>query len=446
MKQEESDYEKVREEQMRRNRERMLELSLPQASAQVAEKKMPVRKASQRGVKRQKKEPVIARRSLRVRGMNPSGDMVKGIASESAGGVKFESTNLGYGSFSVEPPKPSRKTGPVKFQSIFEDDEDELKMLEILRSKSSIKCSSSPTGLDQLSDLDLKEESIMKVTKSGSVHLGIMPRADMIMIAAGDKAGQVGFWSVSQDFSQQCKLQVEPHSQYISGLKWCPSTGKDLFTCSYDGACRKLDLDAESFLEIYSSEEHEFSACDVDSAGNTVYLGDNDGQLLVFDIRSGKVVFGPKTLSTRKINTVHIEPSAENMIVTSSTSAEVSIWDVRKAGKKNLYSRMLNYIHPKSCQGAYFAPDGSQRILTTCYDNHLRVWDAKKAGNVKVPEVRISHNTQTGRWVLPFRAIWSPASDGVICGSMKRGVRIELKLIHFFWSFLLTLLHTGTYL
>jgi hypothetical protein len=32
----------------------------------------------------------------------------------------------------------------------------------------------------------------------------------------------------------------------------------------------------------------------------------------------------------------------------------------------------------------------------------------------------IPHNNQTGRWVLPFRAVWAPGSDGVLVGSMKR--------------------------
>ena len=39
------------------------------------------------------------------------------------------------------------------------------------------------------------------------------------------------------------------------------------------------------------------------------------------------------------------------------------------------------------------------------------------------PEVTIKHDNQTGRWVLPFRAIFGPAGSGwVAVGSMKRGV------------------------
>jgi WD40 repeat protein len=439
-----NDYEKVREEQVRKNRERMLELNLPQASAQVAEKKkVPARKASQRGVKRVKKEqPTVARRSLRVRGFKPNGELSQGVASETAGGVSFESSKLGSASFFTEPSKPARKTGPIKLESVFADEEEnETKMLANLRNSSSSSASASgSTGVGDLSKVSLDDEDhVMKLTKNGSVHLDIMPREDMALIAAGDKSGNIGFWSLSSSssspssLSEQCSLQVAPHAQYISGMKWCPrGTGRDLYSCSYDGVARRFDLEKASFLEIFSTEDHEFSAFDVGPTGNTVYLADNTGDCLIYDLRSSKVAHGPTELHTRKVNTVHVEPTAGNLVVTSSSGAEVSVWDMRKLGKGSGKSksgmRLLTFNHPKSCQAAYFAPDGSQRILTTCYDCHLRVFDckseSKKKAGMLLPQVTISHNTQTGRWVLPLRAIWTPSADGIICGSMKRAVHI----------------------
>ena len=38
--------------------------------------------------------------------------------------------------------------------------------------------------------------------------------------------------------------------------------------------------------------------------------------------------------------------------------------------------------------------------------------------------LKIKHNNQTGRWVLPFRAVWTPAGDGVVIGSMRREVEL----------------------
>ena len=36
----------------------------------------------------------------------------------------------------------------------------------------------------------------------------------------------------------------------------------------------------------------------------------------------------------------------------------------------------------------------------------------------------MSHNNQTGRWVLPLRAVWGPGSDCVMVGGMKRSVDV----------------------
>ena len=85
----------------------------------------------------------------------------------------------------------------------------------------------------------------------------------------------------------------------------------------------------------------------------------------------------------------------------------------------------------KSVQAAYFSPNGSGQIVTTCYDDLLRVWSpgagctgASKAEmwNEKAHTLatKIKHNNKTGRWVLPFRCVWTPSGDGVVVGAMNR--------------------------
>ena len=38
--------------------------------------------------------------------------------------------------------------------------------------------------------------------------------------------------------------------------------------------------------------------------------------------------------------------------------------------------------------------------------------------------LRISHNNMTGRFVSPFRPIWTPAGDGFLVGSMNKAFEI----------------------
>ena len=64
------------------------------------------------------------------------------------------------------------------------------------------------------------------------------------------------------------------------------------------------------------------------------------------------------------------------------------------------------------------APAGNKNVLTTGRDNTLRLYDQSMSQQCSVP-----HNNNTGRWVMPLRATLGP-SDTIICGSMKRAVRL----------------------
>lgn len=204
-----------------------------------------------------------------------------------------------------------------------------------------------------------------------------------------------------------------------------------LITCAYDGAVRALDAEKGVFTELFASGDNdEFSGCDVTADGRTAYAVDNRGNLHVVDARSGKLAAPAVGLHDKKINTVHVEPGAERQLATSCGDQTVCVWDVRHAGQGAKPVSRLR--HSKSCQAAYFAPDGSGNLLTTCYDDLLRVWRPKPSpggGSSAINDdptsaLKIKHNNQTGRWVLPFRAVWTPAADGVVVGSMKREVEL----------------------
>jgi len=417
----ESAYEKGRAENIKKNYQRMADLKLPELAAKNAPPKQLRRPRPTRGINlKRERKPVVARRSLRVKGMNPDGVMLEGIAKETRDGIVFASDKLGLGSFREE--KPSRLMGPVTFESLNEDKELNQKLFGSLNG--GLGTAYKPeTSVEDLADVHLEEEHVLKLTRSGITHLDTAPRTDNVAIAAGDKDGHVGFWcpsNVSED--SEVVVEVRPHSQYVSGLRWCPMGSGALYTCSYDGSVRKLDIKQQTFLELFSSEEYELSAFDV-THPHKVLLCDNLGNFMSIDTRvsSKKPVLDAIGLHNRKINTIHADPGGSDLIVTSSSDAAVAVWDLRRMGPKNAIS---TYHHPKSCQAAFFAPDGSQRMLATCYDNHLNVWDTKKRPVPFQPEVKVNHDTQTGRWVIPFRAIWTPNSDGIVCGTMKRAVNI----------------------
>lgn len=76
--------------------------------------------------------------------------------------------------------------------------------------------------------------------------------------------------------------------------------------------------------------------------------------------------------------------------------------------------------HARVRAGAYFHPGGAAEVLTTSYDDTIRVWS--NAGKGWAQAERIKHNNQTGRWISPFKAIWSADGGHVLCGDLKRGM------------------------
>ena len=229
-------------------------------------------------------------------------------------------------------------------------------------------------------------------------------------------------------------LSFTIHHQYISGLKWAGtgaragSSNHSLFTCSYDGSIRRLDLTRGVFELAWGDEEMEYSCFDVSPDGNIAYVGDKDGDLDVIDLRTQTRVHKTLPLHDKKLNTVQLDPTSGggggggHLLVTSSTDTRVRLWDVRKFNAQHPKAALLSTAnHNKTCQAAYLAPDGSQRVVSTSFDDTIRIWDGKKD---LAPLVRIKQNTQTGRWTLPLRAVWSSASDAVIVGSTHRTVNV----------------------
>jgi WD40 repeat protein len=273
----------------------------------------------------------------------------------------------------------------------------------------------------------------------------------------------------------------KPHRSYVSGLEWSDGngyigTGTDtaggggasggggdgggygrfLHTASYDGCVYTLDPTAGAFLLHHASDTHEWSAFCLGApslpTARLFFLGSNTGAIAAVDPRApatggaaARSVILP-IAHNKKINTLSAHQGA-HLLASASTDASVRVWDVRKmrdallqidppeiagGGPSPQVSKakpLLTLPLGASSQSAVWAPvtaatggPTANALLVTSFDNRLAIYRnlGGGGGGSVDPALVIRHNTQTGRWVVPFRAEWTPAGDGVIVGGMSR--------------------------
>jgi len=429
-------FEREREALIARNRARMESLNIQALSADVG---IRVKGAapSSRGIGSKRRREALppaepTRRSSRARKIAP--ELASGVDYERRDGSVVLADGATYhpNGARTEAPVKTRPSGEVPLKSENGDDASDAAFIAELRTKmgafmkTEVRDICASVQVMIKNKLKLREEDVAKCVPKGVTHLDFSHDESMLLVASGDKEGHIGLWRVEKEVKTEDDedddgvLYYKAHGNYISHCKWGRGAlrGK-LFTSAYDGAVRVLDPESGSFQETIYSEEDEFSACDQFSDGHSALVCDNVGNLHQLDLRVGKFTSKSVSIHEKKINTVHVDPGNQFRFATSTNNL-VSVWDVRKLTKNA--KAVHDMPHSKSSQAAYWCPDGSGALLTTCYDDALRVWNPDQSASK--PSVTIKHNNQTGRWVLPFRAIWSAAGDGVMCGSMQRHVEI----------------------
>ena len=447
-----SAYEREREARIAANAARLASLQVKEAAAALAPPPKAPRAAAKRGVKRERADPGPRRESARLQGVQADGRYVE---DELRGGKLILTAGPGGGRGASPPAERERHpAGDVAFASTNEgDDAAYLAALRAVRGGASTAgglmgrlfgrgggsaASPSPPLLSRLAGATLAEADVAKVTRDGIVHLAFHPTAPKLLLAAGAKSGRISLFDVNASTGAPTDdagvLEFAGvHNQYISGLKWVAATGV-LMTCSYDGSVRTLDPEAAAFRPALLDSGAEFSAFDAADDGSVAVVGDKDGDALVIDPRTpGAAPISVVALADRKINTLHLTPGPSPVSVAASFSnGDVRVFDLRAlraaapaaAGKAaKLATPTLAGGHTHSAQAAYWCPDGSRRLLTTSRDNTLGVWEEGAGGSLSLA-ASCPHDNDTGRWIIPFRAVWAPAGDGVLCGGMRRTVDV----------------------
>ncbi|XP_042507238.1 WD repeat-containing protein 76 isoform X2 [Macadamia integrifolia] len=280
----------------------------------------------------------------------------------------------------------------------------------------------SPSSSFNLS-LRLKPENIARVVPGRILNVCFFPTTYRLVVVAGNKFGNVGFWDVDcQEGEGDGIYLYRPHSAPVSGILIQPFSLSKVFTSCYDGLIRLLDVEKESFDLVYSCEYPIFSLSQRPDDAKSLYFGEGQGGLNVWDERAGKSS-SSWMLHEQRINTIHFNPKNSNLMATSSTDGTACVWDLRRIDANKPKSLMI-VDHRRAVHSAYFSPSGNC-LATTSYSDNVGVLRGADFTDVdKINVDLIHHNNQTGRWISSFRAIWGWCDSYVFIGNMRRGVDV----------------------
>jgi len=311
-------------------------------------------------------------------------------------------------------------------------------------------CSEEQSLASQLQNLKVDESDIVaKVCPERIYSVTCHPSTSMLVVAAGDKVGNLGLWSVdSEEGGTDGVSLFKPHGGAINNLEW-NHDGSSLFSVSYDGSVREMDVEKQIFSEVFAAydDSPEYKTklgYGIDQGYNywiqygildhrqdrCMFLSTSTGDVIHIDLRAGSsgITFNQKGLSEKKINTVHLHPNGHTL-ATCGLDRTVKLWDVRKFPITKTTKAPIAYqTHGRSIDSAFFSPSGKNIIATTKCDT-LSLTDNPhlKTGLMKCSKT-FRHNNQTGRWLTTFMARWHPTTSEelFVVGSMNQPRQIDV--------------------
>merc|ERR1719163_1677791 len=287
--------------------------------------------------------------------------------------------------------------------------------------------------------------SLAKVVHDRIYGLGFLPTPHKLIVAAGDKEGNLGLWNVDErgDEGEPVVSLYEPHSRPLNEISFDARDPTKLYTMGYDCSVRMMDVTKECFeqVAVYRATAKlgdpdawlQHGALTPD--GNCYLMAASDGCVAGVDLRSGKEILRAQ-VHDKKVNTVSCSAASAGtsgslLFCTASLDRSVKLCDSRYLKQKASPKPVWEHACSRSVNSAFFNTAGD-RIISVHQANHLSLFQAvrSKAGAVQ-PDVKVRHDNQTGRYLAVFRAVFDPKTPyAFVVGSMSKPRQVEVYSAH----------------
>lgn len=427
-----TEYERKRLENIKRNEQKLASFNIKSTVSELSSiskrQRQQIKSYKVSPEKKQKTaEPVVLRRSSRIRGVQPEASTIGGLPDD------FHETPHKMRSKTGLEPGPERlcrEPEPFSMSDAHLGDGSSKELIDLIRSfprkteggvenkESGDSGTSWACGTVNLGGWDLKPENVARVVPGKILNVKFFPTTEKTLVVAGNKFGDLGVWNVGAEEGEGDGIYMfHPHSAPISGIAIEPFSMSKMFTSCYDGFIRMMDTEKEIFDFVYMGDDAIYSLSLKPQDSNSLYFTEGRGQFNMWDLRAGKSS-ATWNLQETRISTIDFNLENTNLMATSCSNGTACIWDLRSLRLDK--SEPLKAIrHNKGVQSAYFSPSG-RSLVTTSLDSTVGVSSGANYEDVSM----ISHNNFTGRWIPTFRGVWGWDDSYVYIGNMKRGVDI----------------------
>ncbi|CAM0942775.1 unnamed protein product [Alopecurus aequalis] len=265
-------------------------------------------------------------------------------------------------------------------------------------------------------DFALKPAHVRNVMPFSILSLRVLPLVDRTVVAAGDNTGNIGFWDVD---GADVVFRYLAHKGPVSANVAHQAAPHKIYSSSYQGEISLVDFEEENFNIVHLWKRPIYSLCQAQDSVRCLYFGDGSGDLTLFDERVGKVLT-TWDAHDDSINSIDFHPENTHMLATSSTDRTACIWDVRNMKRKRRDSLKVFKLND-SAQSAYFSPSGRMLAVTSFSScgtlQVISIDDIEKSHTVE-------YNNQTGRWPSTFKVVWGWNDTDLYVGNKRQGIDI----------------------
>lgn len=374
-----SEYERQRQENIRKNQELLRQLQLtrdvltpvrpsPSRTSSHSKEKSVVQKK-----RKIEEEPTPRRMSSRIRGIK---------ADISEAGLRNEIENEMARRLEEEKKARERIQGDIKVGGSFFNRDGKIVTMFTDEDVKNTTDKSLKSIREKMMGLKIQEicgQVQVRVTPERVYTMAFHPMVDKQLIFAGDKVGNMGILDPSSSIKDEDGdelpnvTQAKWHSGAISGMVF-NSTGQNLFTCSNDGTIRNYDLEKSVASPVFEPEDKNMVLTSLDIlSDNVLYFSTQGGQIGRRDLRTKKTDIWQVT--DKKIGNISSHPLNRSLIATASLDRTFAIWDLRKLKWEGLKSSPTQVgwgANRLSVSSANWNSKGD--IATSSYDDTVRIY------------------------------------------------------------------------